>query len=156
MLHQPLRRTLCSLFMLLCLFVILPGCSSQGRAYTKSEMNETLETEILPNTSKMFIYRLKWPADAIPNPIRIERGYVSPNPRTEGGVEINRRTAERLQENAAYVVQKMGYCRSGFIELDRSMSRYHLWLKGECKEGATEEDKDRFGKRKVLSINAAT
>lgn len=152
---RQIPRAPFTLLVLLSLSFSLWGCSTPGRTYTKSEMHETLETEILPNTSKMFVYRLKWPADAIPNHVRIERGHSVREPRSEGGIEVNRYTAERLQENAAYVVEKTGYCRAGYIELDRSMSRYHLWLKGECKEGATEADMERFGEAKILPISGA-
>ena len=34
---------------------LLVACSSPGRSYTDSKLQETLETEILPNTSKMFV-----------------------------------------------------------------------------------------------------
>jgi len=132
--------------------VLLAGCSSAGRSYTKLDLQETLETEILANTSKMFVYRLKLPEDVVPNHIRIARSSSPRTPATRGGVEINRHTYKRLRENAGYVVQQMGYCREGFIELDQSMSRYHLWIKGECKEGATEADKARFGKKNVFPV----
>lgn len=132
---------------------LLTACASSGRAYTKTEMQETLETEILPNTSKMFVYRLKWPDDEIPNRVHIVRSNTGARePYDRGGIDINRRTHAKLQENAAYVVQQMGYCREGFIELDRSISRYDLWIKGECKESATETDRDRFGDKKILPV----
>ena len=131
--------------------VTLVSCAGPGRNYVRNEMQETLEVEILPNTSKMFVYRLRWPEEHIPNPIRVVNSSTgNPAPVTQGGVDISRSTPERLYENAAYVVQHSGYCREGFFELDRSISRYHLWLKGECKEGASEADKERFGSRKTL------
>lgn len=132
---------------------LLSGCSSAGRSYTKLNMQETLETQILTNTSKMFVYRLKLPDDVVPNHIRIARSSAPRTPVARGGVDINRHTYKRLRENAGYVVEQMGYCREGFIELDQSLSRYHLWIKGECKEGATEADKERFGDKKVLPVH---
>lgn len=131
---------------------LLMGCSSAGRNYVKSEMNETLEVEVLPNESKMFTYRLRWPEDQIPNHIRISRdGKDSRRDFYEGGVQVGRNTRERLMENTAYVVEKVGYCREGFFVLDRSISRYHLWIRGECKESATAEDHQKFAGVQVLS-----
>lgn len=131
--------------------LVLAACAGPGRNYVRNEMQETLEVEILPNTSKMFVYRLRWPEEHIPNPIRVVNSSTGNSaPVTQGGVDISRSTPERLYENAAYVVQHSGYCREGFFELDRSISRYHLWLKGECKEGASDADKERFGSRKTL------
>lgn len=132
--------------------LVLGACSSTGRNYVKNEMQETLEVEILPNASKMFVYRLRWPDEFIPSPVRVvtSRGESSVPP-TRGGVDISRSTPERLLENAAYVVKEAGYCRDGFFELDRSLSRYHLWLKGECKEGASAVDQQNFGTQKTLT-----
>ncbi|MGM8226120.1 hypothetical protein ACSV5M_06025 [Cellvibrio sp. ARAG 10.3] len=139
--------------LLLGLSVLLGGCGTPGRSYAKTGMQETLEINILRNNSKMFVYRLKWPDDAIPNHIRVARHSGPNQPRTVGGVDINRNTYERLQQNAAYVVKHMKYCREGFIELDRSISRYHLWLKGECKESANATDRQQFAERDVLAVN---
>lgn len=140
------------------IFVLLPlvmlvaaGCGTSGRSYVETEMVETLEVDILPNTSKMFTYRLRWPEDHIPSHIRVERGDGNPGREFErGGVDVGRGTYERLLENTAYVVEHAGYCREGFFELDRSISRYHLWVRGECKDGATAEDQKTFGARQTL------
>ena len=128
------------------------ACSSAGRSYTATGMNETLETEILPNASKMFVYRLRWPEGAVPSHIRIVEGRNTIQPYERSGVEVNRNTYLRLQQNATYVVAQMGYCREGYLELDSNVSRYHLWLKGECRESATAEDKERFGETQTLPV----
>jgi hypothetical protein len=111
-------------------------------------MQETLETEILPNTSKMFVYRLRWPEGEIPNHIQVASSSRTVRTYEQYGIEVNRHTYKRLQENAAHVVAQKGFCREGFLELDYSVSRYHLWLKGECKEGASADDNNRFGNKK--------
>ncbi|HEX7762215.1 MAG TPA: hypothetical protein VF433_01185, partial [Cellvibrio sp.] len=51
----------------------------------------------------------------------------------------------------AYVVEHSGYCRDGFFELDRSISRFHLWVRGECKDGATDADRKAFGSKQTLT-----
>ncbi len=140
------------------IFVLMPlvvlmvvGCGTSGRSYVETEMVETLEVELLPNTSKMFTYRLRWPEDHIPSHIRVERGGGDHRREFErGGVDVGRGTYERLLENTAFVVERAGYCREGFFELDRSISRYHLWVRGECKDGATAEDQKVFGVKQTL------
>ncbi len=140
------------------IFVLMPlvvlmvvGCGTSGRSYVETEMVETLEVELLPNTSKMFTYRLRWPEDHIPSHIRVERGGGDPRREFErGGVDVGRGTYERLLENTAFVVERAGYCREGFFELDRSISRYHLWVRGACKDGATVEDQKVFGMKQTL------
>lgn len=138
--------------LIIVLAVWLGGCSSAGRSYVESEMAETLDVEILPNASKMFTYRLRWPEESVPSHIRIARGGNNPQRDfTRGGVDVGRGTHERLLENTAYVVEHAGYCRDGFFELDRSISRYHLWVRGECKDSATPADLQRFGAKQTLT-----
>lgn len=130
---------------------LLLGCSAPGRSYTESTMQETLETEIVANNSKMFVYRLRWPEDSIPSLVHVERGANNQDVKS-GGVQVVRSTQDRLRENAAYVVKHMGYCREGFLEIDSNTSRYHLWLKGECKEDASDADRKQFGEKQTLPV----
>jgi hypothetical protein len=128
------------------------GCGTAGRSYVDTGMTETLEVEILPDASKMFTYRLRWPEDNIPNHIQIARDGNKPGKAfARGGIEMNRATYDRLMENTAYVVERTAYCREGFFELDRSISRYHLWIRGECKESASEEDRKVFTGKQTLT-----
>lgn len=133
--------------------LLLGGCSTNdGRSYVETEMTETLEVEILPNTSKMFTYRLRWPEELIPSHINVARRGSDPGREfAQGGVDLGRNTYDRLLTNTAYAVEQAGYCRDGFFELDRSISRYHLWVRGECKDGATADDRQEFGARKILT-----
>lgn len=41
-------------------------------------------------------------------------------------------------------LEKSGYCREGYIELDSYSGRGRLQVRGECEEGATEEDRIKF------------
>jgi hypothetical protein len=133
--------------------LLLIGCSANnGRSYVETEMAETLEVEILSNGSKMFTYRLRWPEDRIPSHIHVARGSSNPGKEfAQGGVNLGRDTYDRLLVNTAYVVEHAGYCREGFFELDRSISRYHLWVRGECKDSATTADQQAFGAKQTLT-----
>jgi hypothetical protein len=132
---------------------LLVACGTPGRSYTDSKMVETLEVEIMANTSKMFVYRLRLPEAQIPNGVHIERGGFQRGDDERGGVSVGSSTPRRLLENAGYVVEHMGYCREGFLEIDSSVSQYNLWMKGECKEGATEDDKKKFGAKQILPVH---
>jgi hypothetical protein len=130
--------------------LLLISCSmNDGRSYVETQMAETLEIEILPNTSKMFTYRLRWPEP--PNQAGIERGGGHPGAHHGGGIKVGRDTYELLLVNTAYVVEHSGYCREGFFELDRRVSPMHLWVRGECKDGATPEDQQAFGTKQTLT-----
>jgi len=133
------------------LLILIAGCNS-GRSYTKVGMQETLETHILPNTSKMFVYRLRMPDNQIPNHVRIAQS--SRDKVAQTGIDLSSGSYRSLLRNVEYVVKKSGYCREGFLEIDKSLSRYHIWMKGECKDGATDEDQQKFGAEKTLTANA--
>ena len=134
------------------LVLLVSSCASDGRSYTDRGLQETLEIQILPNTSKMFIYRLRMPDDQIPSQVRIAQS--SRDNVRQTGIDLSSRSYRSLLMNAEYVVKKTGYCRDGFLEIDRSLSRYHIWMKGECKEGATAEDTQKFGAEKTLTSDA--
>lgn len=139
-------------FSAVALLALLSACNSTGRNYTDSRLQETLEIEILPNTSKMFVYRLQMPEDQIPGGVHIARGGGRGEGGGPGGVSVGHSTQARLHENAGYVVERMGYCREGFLEIDSSASNYNLWLKGECKDGASAEDIAKFGHKQTLPV----
>lgn len=139
-------------YLVLSMIVLVVSACSSGRHYTDSGLKETLEIQILPNTSKMFVYRLRMPEDQIPNQIRIAKS--SDDKVQQTGVDLSRRSYRGLLMNVDYVVKKLGYCREGFFEIDKSLSRYHIWMKGECKEGATVEDQQKFGAEKIITNDA--
>lgn len=143
-----------ALMILLIVNVLLSACSQSGGRYNDPHMTEILETEILSNGSKMFVYRLRWPEDAVPDHVRVVRTANEPRPYDQSGITVDHRSYRRLQDNTARAVAQLGYCRTGYLELDGSVSRYHLWLKGECREDATEEDKKHFGGRHLLPVKS--
>jgi len=137
----------------LILFMVA-GCSNNGRSYTDTSMAETLEMEIMPNASKMFTYRLRWPEASITSPRQVARNGNRPGREfARGGVDVGRGSYDRLLANTAYVVERSGYCRDGFFELDRSISRYHLWVRGECKDSASDEDRNIFSEKQILQAS---
>lgn len=143
-------RFLSVVLVILC--AMIAACSSNGRNYTNGHLSETLETEILPNTSKMFVYRLRTPERKMFDGVYIERNSGAEHRSDRGGIDVDRSTPLRLHENAGYVVKRLGYCREGFLQIDYSVSRHDLWIKGECKEGATDDDIKKFGTKKILPI----
>ena len=131
---------------------VLSGCETPGRSYVETQLVETLEVEIMPNESKMFTYRLRLPEPSPNQPGGAHGGGHPGGPGgPHGGVKIGRDTHERLLANAAYVTEHSGYCREGFFELDRRVSPFHLWIRGECKDGATAADQQAFGAKKTLT-----
>ncbi|MDQ2076553.1 hypothetical protein [Marinimicrobium sp. ABcell2] len=129
---------------------ILAGCNAVDRHH--SSMSEVLEVEIRPNGSKLFVYRMEdlTAGDAHraqvyrPRPDRQVEG-----PRERGDV----RTYRRLQAFTQRALDTTGYCRDGYFELDRRISTNVLWMRGECRDDATEEDLEKFGRKDTLQLS---
>lgn len=137
--------------MLLC--VALTHCSAPGRSYTDSpKLQETLEVEVTANASKMFVYRLQMPERHRDDGIAEERGGHGMGIEQRGGIPISSSTGQRMRENAAFVVKQMGYCREGYMEIDYRFSPADSWVKGECKEDASAEDRAKYPKKQVLPV----
>lgn len=130
---------------------LLTGCNSVERS--RADMTESLEIEIRPNASKLFVYRMADPAGARAHQARMQnlrarhRGERA-GPKDRGGV----RTYQLLQTNAQRALVSTGFCREGYLELDRRISANVLWLRGECRESATDEDRERFGDLTTLDV----
>ncbi len=129
------------------------ACSMGGRYH--GALDESLEIDLLDNGSKLFVYRLER-LDAIdPGKIRIDRGRNRPS-REQPLEPPGRRAYRHLQNDTERALEATGYCREGYLELDRRLSTQVLWIKGECRETATRADRERFGGREELSLPSAS
>jgi hypothetical protein len=151
------KRTIGSA-LLITVALLVVSCTSTGRNYVNSGTNETLETTILPNASKMFVYRIGRALPPGASRLGESQGMMSGDfergDRPRSRQKPTRISAEKLQENVEFVVSASGYCREGFFVLDRNLSPQNLWLKGECREDATGEDLHLFGATKILNAQA--
>lgn len=139
------RGTVVSSGLMLIMVGLMAGCNTVERS--QAGMTESLDIEIRPNASKLFVYRLTDPTGASAHQAQVQRmraqrrGDRAAGPSDRGGV----RSYRRLQANTQRALRNTGFCRDGYLELDRRISANVLWLRGECRDGATEEDRQRFG-----------
>lgn len=129
--------------------LLLAACSSGGRHY--HGFQETLSIEVLPNTSKLFVYRLTMP-ESMRRPL--VQVYDSPKEASQHRRRepLGESAYRRLRADAERALRVTGYCREGFLELDYRLSYEEMWMRGECKEGASEKDQERFAERESLPI----
>lgn len=123
----------------LSLALLLSACSSVPNY---GSIPESLSIDVLPNTTKQFVYRVGLPAAA-------EAKMPSHVP---AGRPPGKRDYRKLQNRTAFVVAATGYCRSGYIQLDFRLSNQVQWIRGECREAASEVDIEAFGEKKQLSL----
>ena len=58
-----------------------------------------------------------------------------------------KKNQRHLQFAVPRLLEENGYCREGYYTLDTLISYGNGSLRGECKEAATAEDRERFGKK---------
>lgn len=119
-------------------------CLSACSTASYRGMSETLSFRIMDNHSKQFIYRIERPQPAVGPRPEVPRGaQVRDRPKTAP----NEYDYRRLQSKTADVVARVGYCREGYLELDFRLARHVQWIRGECREGASDADIERFGRQ---------
>ncbi|MBE9559413.1 MAG: hypothetical protein IMF15_01425 [Proteobacteria bacterium] len=144
----------------LILLLSLTACASNK--WESSEVEEVFVTDIKPGGLKMFNYSLtNTTAQASGNAKRgggsskgtgkhgsgkgmgggKSGGYGSKG----GGKSANEAGMKPyFNDMLELKLKSSGYCREGYIELDSYLGRGQLKMRGECEEGATEEDRIKF------------
>lgn len=108
---------------------------------------ESLEPEINNENTKFFVFRRE-------NIQQLPAESLSPATVQNRG-EDNAGTMEQLVlQRVTLILQKTGYCREGFFELFRENSRNGLMLRGECREAANPQDRERFNE--IMDVSSVT
>lgn len=141
-----------SWFLILFVFLFLSGCASNQRK--SPEVTEVIATNITSNGLKLFSYSVTM---SMPQKrkegLSRENGRGARNGRDKSGgmdeVKSDRESTKNRMKQMIYekLESKLidtGYCREGYIVLDRYFDREQAQIRGECKEGATEEDRKNF------------
>ena len=153
---MDIRRTASSIVLL------LAACSSTPE---RPEPQTFLATQILNDGSKQFVYTVEFPESQRRG--RGSKGQGRPGNATGhvygnssrgvgGGVTMGSaggrsgRTPSQLRQSEEMValleqeLDESGFCRHGFIELERSVEPAQTFIRGECDEAATVEDRKAF------------
>lgn len=141
------------LLALMLIGLLSAGCGMGGRYH--GALDESLEIDLRDNGSKLFVYRLERLDALDPGRIRVDRGRTRPT-RQETMEPPGERAYRHLQNDTERALEVTGYCREGYLELDRRLSTQVLWIKGECREAATRSDREQFGGRQELSLPRAS
>ncbi len=143
-------------FLVLSLF--LTACASNQ--WKSSEVDEVFITDIKPGGLKIFTYSLTRVTPQTGGGGGGERGGSNGKGSGKhsgrggkgsghGGMGRGKSVDESgiklyFNEMLESKLKKSGYCRDGYIELDSFYGRGQLNIRGECEEGATEEDRIKF------------
>lgn len=108
----------------------LTNCSSSPVVPNNHQIRDSFKTSIKANELKLFTYRA-WLINSINSPSR--------PPSSKAFIK-------KLEWGLKQTIKNTGYCRSGYIEITRSINDYQAKIRGECKDSATDEDFRRFSK----------
>ena len=154
----PIRLTI------LVVLIFLLGCSSNQRSETPQGY---LATHIFDDGSKQFVYTVELPelngqgkrgkGNGRPGNVAGQvrgssnRGLSGGVTAGTGGGSKGGRSGRGLKGRAALLndaveaeFKKTGYCRDGFMELERMMEPAQTFIKGECVEAASFNDREEF------------
>ena len=145
-------------FLVLILSLFLTACASNQ--WEPSEVNELFVTDIKPGGLKIFNYSLTKTtpqASGDGKPDGSGKGAGKHGGRGMGGGKSGGHGSmgggkpdnesdmkQYFNDMLESKLKKSGYCREGYIELDSYFGRGQLQIRGECQEGATEEDRIKF------------
>lgn len=128
------------------ILLILPVLScGGGQPWQAPPARESLIPEIQADGTKFFVFQRDY--------LRPEPGQgvdvgVIPNDRMSSGrsgAERGMRIGEfEVESRLELVMVTTGYCREGFFELYREQTFQSFSVRGECREEATEDDRQQF------------
>lgn len=141
--------------LVLILSLFITACASNQ--WQASEVEEVFVTDIKPGGLKIFNYSLtNTTAQASGKGKRGGNGNGKGTGKHDSGksggygdmgdgMSVNESSMKSyFNDMLELKLKNSGYCRQGYIELDSYFGRGQLQIRGECEEGATEEDRIKF------------
>lgn len=152
-----------SIVVFLITLFILSGCSSKY----DNKITEVFRSNIVDDTkmfsfSLVFVYKTTAQDDNNEGKShkqvkekgkgkRGDKGGERPNKQeSKSSNKSNKRDSQMINELETRLVEKLeenGYCRKGFFELNRTLSKSIYTIHGECNESATPVDRKNFIKQ---------
>ena len=145
--RKCLIKTLSTLFIL----SVIAGCAGKKTDPSDFEgkVKDRLKTDIRSNGTKLFTYKAKLASssdsiDQMPHQQRVEQAKWSKRSRSRPyEVDLTDWT-QQIELGLSKTLDMTGYCREGYMELSRHIEADRGEIRGECNEGATQADRDKF------------
>lgn len=120
----------------------LAACS--GHSSLPSNVSETFTTVIHDNGTKVFAYNLALGQEiSALSALDYQQGFTDGR-RLYSPEELVKRNRRRLKSRLNSLLEDNNFCREGFITLQQYAGYATASLRGECREGASDEDRQRF------------
>ncbi|GAB1049419.1 MAG: hypothetical protein WAqPseu_39160 [Shewanella algae] len=142
-----------ALFLLL-LPLLLCSCSSKPNidpADFAGAIKDSFQTDIKADGLKLFTYtaRLITPDSGGSYRISVQAPRTAKEMRQQLAIREARQAVfeQQLQLGLDNTLKMNQYCREGFYELSRLLQSDRGEIRGECRDGASEMDRSRFGNK---------
>ncbi len=128
---------------------LLAACSG---AQLQSNETETFSPRILKDGSKLFAYRLDSPADGSVKPTLVfnanEPTDMNEPPEMPAYSADDEKAAieARVMALLEKKLDRTGYCREGYVVVEKAIGFRNSTITGECREAASDNDRELFGK----------
>ncbi|MDP3518933.1 MAG: hypothetical protein Q8S94_17390 [Pseudohongiella sp.] len=128
--------------------LILPVLScGGGQPWQAPPARESLIPEIQADGTKFFVFQRDYLRPEREPGFRPE-GRQGSRPQRDNGIRIGEFDVE---ERLTLIMQTTGYCRNGFFELYREQTFESFSVRGECREDATDADREQF--QQAIALN---
>ena len=131
----------------LALCSLLAACGSEP---LRDDETETFQPRILEDGSKLFDYRLSTPSDSMQKPKLVfdanetmdmnSPPEMAPYSADNEKAHIEARVLTLLDKK----LETTGYCREGFVVVEKHIGFNQSLITGECKESASDDDRRTF------------
>ncbi len=137
-------------FIILFIIFSLTACAPQPRRMDNRDLEEKFVPHITETGLKVFTYTASMKGTGEQGGSR--KGNKPPGGR-EGGSQggtmpdrdsMKKSIKEKTEQKLLAKLTETGYCREGYIELSSSIDKRESYIRGECQEAATEEDRKIF------------
>jgi len=139
---------------LLMAFIIASGCASHKPDADdfKNRVKDRFKTDIRSNGIKLFTYKAKLEIPDDSNTELAHRERINQLKKQSRSKNSKRSIytpdlsdwTEQIELGLSKTLNMTGYCREGFMELSRIIEVGRAEIRGECNEGATDEDRAKF------------
>lgn len=140
--------------LLLIAFIIASGCASHkpDAGDFKNRVKDRFKTDIRSNGIKLFTYKAKLEMPDDSNTELAHRERINQLKKQSRSKNTKRSIytpdlsdwTEQIELGLSKTLDMTGYCREGFMELSRMIEVGRAEIRGECNEGATDEDRAKF------------
>lgn len=117
--------------------LLVAACASDGPMPGEKE---SFHTEIAANGAKRFIFTLEREDVSFPAPVLKNSNAQRRMQRAPVGIDASasRRDIAYFEQALARKLAEVGFCKQGYFEIERTVSKYGGEVRGECREGAGE------------------